>query len=75
MSRLASRMTRLETALRPKHRATGTIEYHHPGGGPPGAALAPCDRRNEHGPGCVMTVTQTDSGVRFMRIIPGMAHK
>jgi hypothetical protein len=75
MSRLASRMARLETALRPKHRATGTIEYHHPGGDLTNSASVPCDRRNEHGPGCVMTVTPTDSGVRFMRIIHGMAYE
>ena len=69
-------MARLEGALRPKVAATGTIEYHSPSDtSDPSGRLQPCDRRDEHGPACVMTVSPTSSGVRFMRIIQGVEHE
>jgi hypothetical protein len=73
MSRLGARMARLENALRPKHANTGTVEYHYPECGvadSSGRAL-PCDKRDEHGPDCVMTVSPTKSGFRLMRIVYG----
>jgi hypothetical protein len=71
VSRLTSRLLTLERALLPAPSRGGTLEYHHPGGLEE-KALLPCDKRDEHGPDCVMSVTPTNSGVRFMRIIYGM---
>lgn len=63
--------TRQEQALRPKQGSSGTIEWHYPGGdtGGGGSRLQHCDRREEHGPTCVMSVSPTNSGMRLMRII------
>ena len=70
MSRLTGRLNSLERVLRPQRPSRGTIEYHHPGGDVEGSGrLLPCDKRDEHGPNCVMSVSPTSGDVRFMRII------
>jgi hypothetical protein len=73
VSRLTGRINSLERVLRPRKPSLGTIEYHHPGGGDleGSGRLLPCDKRDEHGPNCVMSVSPTSGNVRFMRIIHG----
>jgi hypothetical protein len=73
MSRLGGKLARLEAAFHLKRgESKGSIEFHYPGGAPdPSGHLLPCDKRDEHGPDCVMSVNPTNSGVRFMRIIHG----
>jgi hypothetical protein len=71
VTRLLDRITRLEHVLQPLNANTGTLEWHHTNGGTLSPEQLPCDKRQEHGAGCVMSVTPTDTGVRFMRIITG----
>jgi hypothetical protein len=71
VSKLAGKLARLERTLRPGKQNAGSIEFHYPGGAGPTGRLLLCDKRDEHGPDCVMSVNLTDSGVRFMRIIYG----
>ena len=73
---LTSRLAALEEELgMDKQSNPGSLEYHHPSGFDGNAVpsgLKPCDLRVDHGPLCVMSVTPTNTGVRFMRIIEGM---
>jgi hypothetical protein len=69
VSKVAGKLARIEQALHARRRRKGSIEYHYPQGMGPSSRLEPCDLRDQHGEDCVMTVSPTNSGVRFTRII------